>query len=129
MTSSSLQPKLKASSQKQTEISSWINHNGYSKRGNQIWKIGLSNADNILKIQGQVLMDMECIHWKYWKFDSFQEAFHIMKALNKSAFVMKSDLSEYLGKGSYIFLYKTHVPKDHFLGHLINFPVQLHLSR
>lgn len=129
MTNSSLQPKGKQSSQMQREISGWISQNGYSKRGNQVWKIGLSNADKILKIQGQILMDMECIHWRYWKCESFHEAFHIMKELNKNAFVMKSDLSEYVGRGSYIFLYKTQVTKNDFLSHLINFPIHMRLSR
>jgi len=113
--------KHKYISETQEKIRIWIDNNGYSKKNNQIWKVGLSTADNILRVQGQILTDMECIHWKYWKCESFQEAFHIMKELNKSTAIMKSDLSEYLGKGSYIFVYKTQITRNSFLNHLVNF--------
>lgn len=118
-----------ALSEIQEKISAWIDNNGYSTRGNLVWKIGIAGADKILKIQGQILTDMECIHWKYWNCESFQEAFHIMKEFNKSTFIMKSDLSDYLGKGTYIFVYKTQITRSSMLGHLINFPAQMSISR
>tara|TARA_R110001592_G_scaffold107223_1_gene300336 strand:+ start:1327 stop:1716 length:390 start_codon:yes stop_codon:yes gene_type:complete len=111
------------------QINNWVNNNSSSFNQGLIWKVGIITSDKLLKIQKLILEDIECIHWKYWSGDTFLNVFGIVGELNRSPIVIKSEHSEYISKGSYIFIYKTRVLRTDYLRHIRTFPTKLSIVR
>jgi hypothetical protein len=101
-------------------IKDWIDGNMYYADQNYVWRIGITTAENIVKIEANIRQDIQCKHWKYWRTESFKEAMVIMRELNCYPFVFKSMHNQYLGKGPYLFAYKTFIPQKSLFYHTLH---------
>lgn len=96
----------------QYQIKSWIENNSYLTNQGLIWHIGITDIDNLKKLETNVRLDLNCKHWKYWNLNAFKDAMHLISDMNKLPNVFKSPHNSYLNKGTFIFIYKTIVPKN-----------------
>ncbi len=101
-------------------IKSWIDSNTLFVDQRYVWRVGITTGENIIKIESQIRQDMQCKHWKYWHMGEFQNAMRLMREFNKHPLFFKSPLNEYLGKGTYVFVYKTLIPKDGYFFHTLH---------
>lgn len=102
------------------KIQEWIDTNSYFIRQDLVWNIGLTNAENLINVESIVRQDITCKHWKYWRADCFKDAMQTIRQLNRAHYVIKSDFNNYLLKGSYVFIYKTMVPRNSRLFHTLH---------
>ncbi|KYG76974.1 hypothetical protein [Roseivirga echinicomitans] len=119
----------RGSSGTKDQINNWVNNNSSSFNQSLVWKVGITTPEKLLKIQKLILEDIECIHWKYWPGDTFVNLFGIIRELNKSPIVLKSEYSEYISRGSFIFIYKTRVNQTDYLRHVKTYPAKLSITR
>ncbi|WP_422006863.1 hypothetical protein [Roseivirga pacifica] len=99
------------------KIKAWIDSNSMFQDHRFIWRIGVTNAESIFAVEGQLRADYQCKHFKYWRTDSFNESVKTISKLTKYHFVFKSPLHNYIGKGQYIFVYKMPTPYKHHFYH------------
>lgn len=92
------------------QVQSWINSNSNSLEKNVIWRIGICDATHLMEIEGKIRSDFECKNFKHWRMNSFQEGVEAITHLTKSKSIFKSPHHRYLGKGNYLFIYKTPCP-------------------
>jgi hypothetical protein len=104
----------------QTHIKEWIDGNMYYADQNFVWRIGITTAENIVKIEALIRQDMQCKHWKYWRAGSFKDAMHTLSELGHYRFIFKSRHNEYLGKGLYLFTYKTIIDQKSLFYHTLH---------
>lgn len=104
----------------QLSIKEWIDNNMYYADQNFVWRIGLTTAENIVKIEALIRQDMQCKHWKYWRASSFKDAMHALSELHCYSFVFKSNHNQYLGKGPYLFAYKTTIAEKSLFYHTLH---------
>jgi len=106
-------PKVEA------KIKTWIDSNTLFADPHYVWRIGISTAEQILLIESHIRKDIQCKHWKYWHVGDFKNAMRLTRAFNKLPFTFKSPLNEYLGKGNYMFVYKTIIPDHSYFFHTL----------
>lgn len=104
----------------QRHIKEWIDNNMYYADQNFVWRIGITTAENIVKIEALIRRDMQCKHWKYWRASSFKDAMGALRELNCYSFVFKSVHNQYLGKGPYLFAYKTTIAEKSLFYHTLH---------
>ncbi|GEM_PF-2007091 len=104
----------------QIGIREWIDSNMYYADQNFVWRIGITTAENIVKIEALIRQDLQCKHWKYWRAASFKDAMQAVRALNCYSFVFKSAHNQYLGKGPYLFAYKTTIAEKSLFYHTLH---------
>ncbi|WP_323757454.1 hypothetical protein [Roseivirga sp.] len=102
------------------KIKEWIDGNTFYTKQHLIWNIGVTNAEDLLNIESTIRHDMTCKHWRYWENDSFKDAMETIRKLNKAPNVIKSPHNDYSSKGSYVFVYKTLIPRDSRLFHTLH---------
>lgn len=102
------------------DIREWIDSNMYYTDRHYIWRIGITTAEKIVKVEALIRQDMQCKHWKYWRANSFKGAMGAIRDLNCYPFIFKSNHNEYQGKGQYIFAYKTLVPEKGSFYHTLH---------
>lgn len=103
-----------------SRIKEWIDTNMYYNDRHYVWQIGIATAENIVRVEALIRQDMLCKHWKYWRADSFKSAMIMIMELNHYPFIFKSSHNEYLGKGCYVFAYKTMISKKSFYYHTLH---------
>lgn len=97
------------------QIKSWIDANMLSTKEGTIWRIGVACSEDIMKIQAEVMSDMESKHLRSWRLETFRDAVDTLTTLCKYPFIFKSPHHHYEGKGQYLFAYKIPCPyKQHF---------------
>lgn len=104
----------------QLHIKEWIDNNMYYADQNYVWRIGITTAENIVKIEALIRRDLHCKHWKYWRASSFKDAMSTLRELNYYPFVFKSAHNQYLGKGLYLFTYKTTIAEKNLFYHTLH---------
>ena len=113
-------PKVEA------KIKRWIDSNTLFVDQHCVWCVGITTAEHILLVESQVRQDLECKHWKYWQAGNFQNAMELIREFNKYPFIFKSPLNEYIGKGTYVFVYKTIIPNKNYFFHTPAFIINLY---
>ena len=101
------------------KIRHWIDSNTLFIDKRYVWRIGISTAEHILLIESQIRQDVQCKHWKFWHAGNFKQAMGLIRQFNKLPFTFKSPMNEYLGKGAYLFVYKTAIPKHSYFFHTL----------
>lgn len=101
-------------------IREWIDSNMYYSDRHYVWRIGITTAEKIVKVEALIRQDMQCKHWKYWRAQSFKGAMEAIRDLNCYPFVFKSHHNDYQGKGQYLFAYKTLAPKKGSFYHTLH---------
>ena len=98
------------------EIKDWIENNTFFVDQKYIWRIGITTPENLLIVEAKIRQNLECKHWRYWHAESFREAMSTIRQLHKYPSIFKSKFNQYEGKGSYVFIYKTLIPRksDYF---------------
>ena len=104
----------------QKELREWIDSNMYYTDRHYAWHIGITTAENIVKVEALIRQDMQCKHWKYWRAASFKTAMEAIRNLNCYPFVFKSRHNEYAGKGLYLFAYKTMIADKSLFYHTLH---------
>lgn len=107
------EPKVEA------KIKTWIDNNTLFADQRFVWRIGITTSEHILLIESQIRQDILCKHWKYWHVGNFKTAMKLIREFNKLPFAFKSPLNEYMGKGTYLFVYKTVVPEHGYFFHTL----------
>lgn len=102
------------------DIREWIDSNMYYADRHYIWRIGITTAEKIVKVEALMRQDMQCKHWKYWRAHTFKNAMEAIRDLNCYPFVFKSNYNSYQGKGQYLFVYKTLVPEKGSFYHTLH---------
>ena len=87
---------------------------------NFVWCTGITTAERIVKIEATIRQDLQCKHWKYWRAASFKDAMHTLSELNHYSFIFKSSYNQYLGKGLYLFAYKTTIAEKSLFYHTLH---------
>lgn len=119
----SLSTQLDNTSQKNSlwySVKEWVDSNMYFADQGFVWRIGITNAENIVKVEAMIRKDMQCKHWRYWRADSFRHAMGIIRQVNSYPFMFKSPHNMYEGKGSYLFVYKTTIPEKKLFYHTLH---------
>ena len=89
------------------EIREWIDSNMLMADQHFVWNIGITTSTELIRVAGKIRGDNACKHLKYWNAETFKNAMGIVSRLNRYPFIFKSSLNKYIGKGRYIFVYKT----------------------
>jgi hypothetical protein len=101
------------------KIRQWIDSNTLFLDQRYVWRIGISTAEHILLIESKIRKDVQCKHWKYWHVGDFKQAMGLIRRFNKLPFTFKSPMNEYIGKGAYLFVYKTVIPEQSYFFHTL----------
>ncbi len=103
----------------ETHIKNWIDSNTLFVDQRYVWRVGLTTAEEILRIESQIRQDLQCKHWKYWRVENFNDAMRLIREFNKHPHIFKSVLNDYKGKGAFLFVYKTLIPNGSFFFHTL----------
>ena len=104
----------------QQDVKEWIDSNMYYTDRQYAWHIGITTAENIVKVEALIRQDMQCKHWKYWRAATFKNAMAAIRDLNCYPFVFKSNHNGYTGKGLYLFAYKTMISDKSLFYHTLH---------
>lgn len=89
------------------QINEWIDSNMFNADPHVVWNVGIATSSELMSITGKIRGDYACKNLKYWNAETFKNAMSVVSRLNCYPFIFKSSLNKYIGKGRYIFVYKT----------------------